>query len=212
MYLLYKTDDLTVVADKVIFSSNEIEEISTASELVNKLRMLVDDKEMELSNSIKQGYENGFKKGADDAYRKYLDTFEESTCTLVKAVSKYKSDSLSVATKMAINIFEIILGEIKPQDIMERIVAKALKQYKKNTKITVKVPIDVVEHLTQYCERVAKSEEYEDCNIDVEGDKSLALYECILVSDYGEAVASLSDQIRNIEFEMAKSITQREMP
>jgi type III secretion protein L len=189
-----------------IVRAAEYEDLTTARDLLERATAEANRLREEAQQAFEQkqieGHRNGFEDGArtmatrmlqwDHEIQSYLGQLEQQTIGIV------------------LNAVRMVIGESSDQDVVRRIVAGLVEDFKKETGLVLRVSSGQFTETQRYLnERAAESTQ--NLDIKVVGDDKLEDTACILETQTGLVDASVETQIQAFEEAMNHALSKRDL-
>jgi type III secretion protein L len=131
-----------------------------------------------------RGYAEGRAEGEREAARLLIET--------VAAVDRYIATLQREIAGLAMTVIRRVIGEIEVPDLVARVAARAVPEFRRSKWLTVKVHPDAAVRVTRALEEVIKDQGF-CCTI--EADPTLGLDACILASEFAIVDAGIETQL-----------------
>jgi len=187
---------ITLATNKLVFSAQELGAIDSVTETATQLAELFNDYEERIEREARNGYDEGFRKGQDEGRLAAQKKVAAQLLELgIKAEEQRQvmRDSVVELTLLAVHK---IAGKIGAPEMVASMALNAVNDLVVSESFTLRVHPSVVDTVRS---RLAPIDQSKHPYVEVQTDDTLTPFDCILVSERGETIASLDEQLGCLE-------------
>lgn len=200
MFRLSKSD-LEFVENRNVISADDYASFTEGESLVEAAKAEAEtirrEAEAAYEKRLEEGYQAGLEKGKAEIAEKMVDYMSQSAAYF----SKVEGVLVDVVMKAA----RRVLGEFDQQDLVERVVKRALEATRNEGHVTVRVAPALSDHLQSRISVIL--EDFPKIEfLEVVPDERIPEGGCILETEVGIVDASLETQLKAIESALVNSM------
>jgi type III secretion protein L len=170
-----------------------------ADELYQAVRERENEKAQKANEEIYRLKEEARTQGRQEGRDEYAEKIMDAVLASVDYLENLEADLV----KMVGETTRKIIGELPDDEVVVRIVKKALMSLRNDRRVTVRVP---PKHEPAVREALMGADSRASNYLDVRADGRLEIGQCILESELGVVEASLETQLRNLDKALSSHI------
>ncbi len=204
---LVHEDQITLATNKLVFSAQEMGAFDTAAETATQLKKLFDEYEERVQQASKKGYEEGFNRGRDEGR---LAARKEVAAQLREISVKYEKQRGAMRDgiiKLAILAVHKIAGKVGASEMVASMALNAASELVVSEPLTLHVHPSVADTVKSRLAEAPPINQGKQLPVEIKTNDALTPFDCILVSEHGETVASLDEQLRCLEGSWREKLT-----
>jgi flagellar biosynthesis/type III secretory pathway protein FliH len=192
--------------NKYILSEEEVYHLSTAENLLEKIKLIKEKEEEFITTAKTEGYDAGYTEGLKKAESEFKKQFLQYLKNLTENVYLNTIENDKAILDLACEVVRKIATEIGPKNMLQSIALTAIQNLKHKKTLEIKVKEVYVQPLEKKIESLKHQDTINLSSIEVKSDDSLGDLDVIIKSESGVTIASFDEQIKllkqNIEEEM----------
>ena len=196
---LVHEDQITLATDKLVFSAQEMGTFDTMTEVAARLATLFDEYEERIQQASRKGYEEGFNKGREEGKVVARKEAAEQLIKLAEKADQQRQAMRAGIVDMSILAVHKIAGDVGASEMVASIALNAANELVVSEPLVLHVHPSVVDTVKSRLAEAPPMNKGKHLHIEIQVDDELAPFDCILVSEHGETVASLDEQLRCLE-------------
>jgi flagellar biosynthesis/type III secretory pathway protein FliH len=204
---LVHEDQITLATNKLVFSAQEMGAIDTAAETATQLAKLFDEYDERIQQASRKGYEDGFNSGQDEGKLAARKEVAAQLCEMSVKVEEQRRVMRDGIIKLAILAVHKIAGKVGAPEMVASMALSAANELVVSEPLTLHVHPSVVDTVKSCLAEAPPINQGKHLPVEIKTDDALTPFDCILVSEHGETVASLDEQLRCLEGSWREKLT-----
>jgi len=204
---LVHEDQITLATNKLVFSAQEVGAFDAVADAATQLATLFDEYEERIQQATRKGYEEGFNKGRDEGKLAAREEVAEQLIELARKADQQRQVLRAGIIDMSILAVHKIAGNVGASEMVASMALNAASELVVSEPLTLHVHPSVVDTVKSRLDEAPPVNKSKHLHVEIQADDALTPFDCILVSEHGETVASLDVQLRCLEESWREKLT-----
>jgi len=207
---LVRDRHITLATDQLVYSPQEVNAIESVAKVGATLSELFNEENERVQQAIQkghaEGYEEGFNVGKEEGQRATVKEMTEQLLAMAEKAEEQRRVMRGAIIELAILAVRKIAGEIGASEAVSAMAERAANELAASEALVLRVHPSVVEDVRTHLAKVLAKPQDKGLVIDIKPDEALDPFGCVLVSEQGEVIASLDEQLLCLEKSWRESL------
>jgi type III secretion protein L len=200
-----KDGGLRLVPERRVIKAAEVTAVRDARTLLDEAAAEADRIREAARAAYVEEKQRGYQDGLAEGHDKFAAELLELTAQGSRLISEFESE----LPEIVMSALRQILGGYDDTELVIQTVKQAMRMFRNQTDVTLRVPPDRLEDVTARIDEMRRDSGASSTYVNVVADRRLGPGGCVLESEFGSVDASIEAQLAVLERAMRKDLASR---